>query len=209
MNTDRLYAAQADKEEGRDHDVRNAYAGRIVPSEGAFGRAWVRFNPDVKLVYVDDAEGRPRALTPKQYEVLKLALEMIKGTGMTMREMAQRLEVSPSTVSRALTKLQSFGIIRVIVGRGRWAGLVILRAAQNDGMERFRKAAKERVRRWKEAADKRVSRLWINVAPYIQRGEGNDYVSQWEVSLLTTNKGATLTAQRPWTPEELREAGII
>jgi hypothetical protein len=123
--------------------------------------------------------------------------------------MAHRLEVAPSTVSRALTKLQSFGILRVIVGRGRWAGLVIFRAVKDDGMERFRKAAKERVARWKLAAEARVSRLWINVAPYIQRGEGNDYVSQWEVSLLTTTKGATLTAQLTWTPQELREAGII
>ena len=206
MNTDRHYAAMADKEEGRDHDVLHAYGGRVVQSEGAFGRAWMRFNPAVQLIYVNDAEGRPRALTPKQYEVLKLALEMITSTGLTMRAMAHQLEVAPSTVSRALVKLQSWGIIRVIVGRGRFAGLVIFRAVKDDGMERLRDAAKARVRRWKEAAQERVSRLWINVAPYIHDKGGSSYKGHY---YLATSKDATLTTQRPWTPDELREAGII
>ena len=205
---DRHYAKLADKVEGRDHDVSVAYRDRLTQSEGAFGRAWVKFNPGVALVYVDDAEGRPRALTPKQYLVLTMALDMLNGLGkgVTMRAMATALQVAPSTVSRALTKLASWGLIAYVVGRGRWAGLVIFRRAKDDGLDRFRKAAQARVRRWSEAARDRVSRLGFNVAPYIL-GRGSD--SLRDHFLVTEYKGATLTAQRPWTVEELREGGII
>jgi DNA-binding transcriptional ArsR family regulator len=208
MTRDRHYADLADKEEGRDHRVTDKYRDTIVVSEGAFGRAWLKFNPGVPLVYVDDAEGHPRALTPKQYMVLVAALEMIDGIGITMRALAAQLEVAPSTVSRALTKLAAWGLIGYVCGRGRWAGLVIFRRAKDDGLDRFRQAAKARVRRWSEAAQRRISRLWINVAPYAldERGYHNPYY--FNIVTSSTYKSATLTAQ-PFSVEELRDAGII
>ncbi len=212
MSNDRHYAAMADKVEGRnDHDVTTAYRDRLTLSEGAFGRAWMKFNPGVQLVYVDDADGRPRALTPKQYAVLTMALDYIRDTSraLTMRDMAKLLEVAPSTVSRALTKLQAWGLIGYFVGRGRFAGLVIFRRAKDDGYDRLAKAAKARVRRWSEAAQRRISRLAVNVASMILEGERDGSYRQWATYTMDTNKDATLTVQRPWTPQELREAGII
>ncbi len=190
----------------RDPIVDPADANRATVPLGRGFALWQRMNGGAQLVWVDDAEGRPRALTPKQAQVLALALEMAVGTGMTMREMALALKVAPSTVSRALTKLAAFGLIAYVVGRGRWSGLVIFRRSSNDGLDRFRQAAKARVRRWSEAAKERVSRLWINVAPYIHEEAGSSYKGHY---YLATNKDATLTAQRPWTVQELREAGII
>jgi DNA-binding MarR family transcriptional regulator len=172
---------------------------------------WQRMNAGQHLVWVDDAEGRPRALTPRQAKVLYLALEMTSSdrAGLTMRAMATALQVAPSTVSRALTKLASWGLIAYVVGRGRWAGLVIFRRATDDGMERFRKAAQARVRRWSEAVRRRLSRLEFNVAPIALEGDrGVDSLYYWSTQ-VTNYKGATLTAQRPWTVEELRDAGII
>jgi len=170
---------------------------------------WQRMNAGQQLVWVDDAEGTPRALTPRQAKVLSLALEMIEGQGMTMRAMATALQVAPSTVSRALTKLASWGLIAYVVGRGRWAGLVIFRRAKDDGLDRFRKAAQARVRRWSEAVRRRLSRLEINVAPIALEGDrGLDSLYYWSTQ-VTNYKGATLTTQRPWTVEELREGGII
>ncbi len=159
------------------------------------GKAWTRCNPNVDLVWVDDAEGRPRALTPKQYLVLAAALDMAEGIGVTMRELAKRLEVAPSTVSRALTKLAAWGLIAYFVGRGRWAGLVIFRRAPNDGFDRMRKLAKARVQRWSLAAKARLSRLKINVAPYfLERKErGNDTLYNYLETVVTMD--ATLTAQ--------------
>jgi DNA-binding transcriptional regulator YhcF (GntR family) len=166
-----------------------------------------RFNPKEELIWLDDAEGKPRALTTRQYKVLTLALAMIEGTSrLTMRDMATALQVAPSTVSRALTKLASWGLIAYVVGRGRWAGLVIFRRAKDDGMDRFREAAKARVRRWSQAARDRVSRLEFNVASYFL---GREASPARDYYLTTKYMDATLTAQRPWTVEELRDAGII
>ncbi len=203
------YAIMADKKERDPIQGGDNVSRATVPNGRGFG-LWQRMNAGVNLVWIDDAEGRPRALTPKQYAVLVMALEMIEGTARhTMRDMAAVLKVAPSTISRALTKLASWGLIAYDVGRGRFAGLVIFRRFANDGMDDFRKSARARVQRWKEAAERRVSRLWINVASYIHEKEGSSYKGHYYLATSTLTKGATLTAQRPWTPEELREAGII
>jgi DNA-binding MarR family transcriptional regulator len=200
------YAIMADARE-RDPIQDGAMANRATVPMGRGFALWQRMNPGEQLVWVDDAEGHPRALTPKQAMVLAAALEMANGAkGMTMRELAKTLQVAPSTVSRALVKLAAWGLVAYFTGRGRWAGLVIFRRQTGDGFDRLRDAAKARVRRWKEAAQDRVSRLWVNVAPYIMEERGRGYRGHY---YLATSKDATLTAQRPWTPEELREAGII
>ena len=203
--TEKAYVKQADDALG--YKEGRKWRDDIGPADMAFGRAWLKFNPGADLIYVDDAEGRPRALTPKQYAVLVMALDIIRRTTrMTMRQMAEALGVAPSTVSRALTKLQSWGLVGVIVGRGRFAGLVIFRRTKDDGMDRFRKAAKARVWAWKLAAERRISRLWINVAPYIHDGSGTAFSDQYHYHMTITHKSATLKA---WTPDELREAGIL
>lgn len=203
------YGIIADQRD-RDPIVDPALATRATVPLGRGFALWQRMNPAASLVWVDDLEGRPRALTPKQALVLALALEMADGAkGLTMRGMATALSMAPSTVSRALTKLAAWGLIAYVVARGRFAGLVLFRRAMNDGRDRFRQAAKARVQRWKEAAKDRVSRLWVNVAPYIfedREGVATGYKSHY---YLATNKDATLTAQRPWTVQDLRDAGII
>ncbi len=201
------YASMADRME-RD-PIQGTNSTRATVPNGRGFALWQRFNAGQQLVWVDDAEGTPRALTPKQAQILAMALEMIDGTGLTMREMARSLSVAPSTVSRALGKLTAWGLIGYVVGRGRFAGLVIFRRAKDDGYDRLRKAAKARVQRWSEAAQRRISRLAINVASYILEGEREDSYSQWATYIMDTSKDATLTVQRPWTVEELREAGII
>jgi DNA-binding transcriptional regulator YhcF (GntR family) len=202
-----IYARQADRM-GRD-PVSQDHGRATVPMGRGFG-LWQRMNAGLELVYIDDAEGRPRALTPKQYAVLVMALDMIDGDMLTMRAMAAQLKVAPSTVSRALTKLAAWGIIAYVVGRGRWAGLVIIRRAKNDGLERFRKAAQTRVRNWYEAAQRRFSRSVFNVASIVHEDHrGYDSLTRYVLE-TQSSMDATLTTQRPtWTVQELREGGII
>ncbi len=206
-HSDQYYAAMADKRE-RDPIVDPADQNRATVPLGRGFALWQRMNAGAQLVWVDDMDGNPRALTPKQAMVLAAALEMIDGVGLTMRELAKSLSVAPSTVSRALTKLQAWGLIAFVVGRGRWAGLVIFRRRKDDGMDRFRQAAKARVRRWSEAAQRRISRLIVNVAPYSFDRKGYDSLTQWSLATTHTHMDATLTAQ-PFSDEELRDAGII
>lgn len=172
--------------------------GRATVPMGRGFNAWRRFHPGEELVYVDDAEGRPRGLTPKQYAVLTLALSMVDRQTHTMREMASELGVSTSTVSRALARLSAWGILAYIVGRGRYAGLVIIRRAKGDGWEHLRRAAKARVEGWRKAAEERVSRLIRNVALYHpfeeweRHGLGHVYVD-----------GMNATLTKPWTVDDL------
>jgi DNA-binding MarR family transcriptional regulator len=200
-----FYAIEADRMERNPVQAPDANGRATVPMGRGFA-LWQRMNAGAQLVWIDDADGNPRAITPKQAQVLNLALEMIgHGRGITMRDMAATLKVAPSTVSRAITKLQAFGIIGVIVGRGRYAGLVIFRRVQGDGYERLMTSAKARVRRWSEAVKRRISRLEINVAPYIlDRERGVDSLYHWFLG-TNTYKSATLTAQlsKAWTADEL------
>ena len=191
--------------EARQRDPVVDIANRASVANGRMSR-WERFNRGVELVYINDMEGNPRAITPKQRSVLDLALSCIDGEMLTMREMAVRLGMAASTVSRTLAKLQAWGVLAYIVGRGRWAGLVIMRRAKGDPYDYLRRAAKERVKRWYEAAQRRLSRLAFNVAPYINE-EGRRVLT--DPLSTTSSKGATLTAQRSWTPDELRSVGIL
>ena len=194
------YANMADEQE-RDPIQGGTVTRATVPMGRGFA-LWRRINPGLDLVYVDDAEGRPRALTPKQYAVLSLALEMIEGTGMTMRDMALVLEVAPSTVSRALTKLVAWGLIAYLVGRGRYAGLVIFRRAKDDGFDRLRKAAKQRVWRWSQYAASRISRLKINVASIysLKEIEASGYLSVYGYVMDATLTEQLIAMERddPW-----------
>ena len=205
LNRAAIYGAMADKAE---RDPVSEFNGRAtVPMGRGFG-LWQRMNPGKQLVSVFDMEGRERFLTPTQAEVAGLAMSMVDGEMLTMRAMATRLSVAPSTVSRALTKLSAWGIVAYVVGRGRFAGLVIMKRARGDGLDRFRDAAKARVRRWSESVKRRLSRLESNVAPYVfERGRGVDSLYYYLTS-IDTSKSATLTAQLSWSAEELAEVGL-
>jgi len=200
---DRYYAAMADRME-RDPIGPDGSGRATVPNGRGFAK-WRRFHADAVLVWVQSMDGRMVALTPKQAEVYDLAKSLMSDP-QTMREMARRLRVAPSTVSRALVKLAAWGLIAYVAMRGRYAAVVIVLRHVGDGRDRFRQAAKAKVLEWSKAAERRISRLWANVAPYIIEDEGKGAGSVYRDHYLVT-MDATLKA--PWTPEELREAGII
>lgn len=204
----RIYGAMADRMERDPIQGGDSSTRATVPMGRGFA-LWQRMNMDKQLVWIDDMDGHPRALTPKQAQVLAMALDMIDGIGLTMREMALQLHMAPSTISRALTKFAAWGLIGYIVGRGRWAGLVIFRRTVDDGKDRFRKAAKARVWRWSQAAARRLSRLESNVASYFHERKGGSESDSLTTYVSSISMDATLTAQLPWTVQELREAGII
>jgi len=203
------YGNMADARE-RDPIVDPADANRATVPLGRGFALWQRMNAGAQLVWIDDFEGRPRALTPKQALVISFARSMVDGRMLTMRAMAVELGVNVSTVSRALVKAQAWGLLVYMVGRGRFAGLVIVNYARDHAyLDSRRKAARERVQRWSEAAKGRISRLWANVAPYIIEGEGIGTTTSVRSNYYYYSMDATLTAQRPWTVQELRESGII
>lgn len=175
--------------------------GRAAQPMGKGFHTWRRFNEAAELVSVFDDGGREWFLTPKQAKVYDLARTFVDNGTTKIRWMATELGFAPSTVSRALWKLQAIGLIAFIAGRGRYAGLLIINRAKGDGLERFRKAAKAKLREWRMAAERRVLRLKFNVASCYSwkdvevHGFGNVYVDVM---------GATLN--RPWTASEIEDS---
>lgn len=159
---------------------------------------WLRFNRNVELVYVTDIDGNMKGLTPKQLTVY-LGVKRLAGTGVrvTQRHLGELLQMAPSSVSRALVKLASFGLIAYQSNRGRYGGTVFLLRRAGDGLEWCRDAAKATVRRWARAANDRISRLRSNVASYLPGRERELY--QYPMYIGRNIKTG-------WTAQEVAEA---
>lgn len=202
MTNDRYYAAMADRIEGRDHEVRSKYGDRMVVSEGATGRAWLKFNPGQTLVWIE-VDGKDRWLTRRQADLLDVLQTFGDGSIIRMRDVAHSLHVSPSTVSRGMVKLASMGLVTYVTSRGRHGATIVYRMVGehfSDVRKRLREAAKAKVRAWAKASHERVSRLFRNVAPYgtwkeIEPHNLSTYYYSMDATLKTT-----------WTLEEIHEA---
>jgi predicted transcriptional regulator len=197
-----LYAAQADAKE-RDPIQGGDIGNRATVPMGRGFALYKRFHPGARYVAVTTLDGRIVELTRTQADVFDLARTYIDGESITMRQLADILKVAPSTVWRALVKLTAFGLIAYVTMRGHYGGTFLFARGRNDAFGHLQRAAKERVKRWADATKERFSRLRDSVAPYVL-DRGRDSLSDYFLS--TTYKGATL---KEWTPQELREAGII
>ncbi len=173
-----VYGQLADKPY-RDPIQGEAINRAVVPMGRGFA-TWQRFHPGEQAIWVDDMEGRPRALTPKQYLVFEAVRSHFGGSPVTMRYLASQLSVSVSTISRAMVKLASWGLIAYIVGRGRYAAMLIVKRVSGDGLDRLREVAKAKVRAWSQATERRLLRVKINVATYFSyeevRSHGYEHV---------------------------------
>lgn len=199
----RIYGGIADKMERDPYGPDGGGRATVVNGRGF---RWQRFHSAEELLWVTTIDGRMVGLTPWQAKVYDLARTYVDRGTTSMRSMALILGCAPSTVSRALVKLMSWGLLGYMTGRGRYYGMLVFSMHKGDGLDRFRQVARAKVAQWKKATEARISRLWVNVAPYLL-DEGRDTDSLTTAYLHTPiAKVATLKA---WTPEELREAGII
>jgi len=200
MTTDWRAGHYAGVWEQRQRDPISVNGTAAVPMSRGFAM-YRRFNPQAELITVFDDRGHERLITRKQADVFDLAKSLID-TSTTVRAMADTLRVSPSTVSRALVKLASFGLIGYLSGRGKYGGVTIFRRVAGDGLERFTKLAKAKVAEWRKASERRLSRLQSNVAPYLnERREVLDSLYYYLTQLPST-KSATL---EPWTAADMAE----
>lgn len=197
-----MYASRADAKE-RDPIVIPGEHGRADIANGRMSK-WERFHKGENLVWVDCPDGRTVALTHRQISTLT-SIRRLAGTGVriTMRGLAAHVGQSPSSVSRTAVKLASFGFIAYQSNRGRYGGTVWVLRSAGDTLGWFQEAAKAKVRRWAKAAQERFSRLISNVAPYPY-----DEMSRLRAS-TSTSTYIERNIRTGWTPQELREAGII
>ncbi len=194
-----VYAGMAD---GFDRDPYGPDgSGRAQVVNGRGFQKWQRFSQQ-EVVWVTDADGNPAWLTRTQLDLYQLALTFVDNGTTSIRFLAQVLKCSPSTVSRGMVKLASFGLLAAMTGRGRYSGTLILRLPADGSLKRLREAAKAKVRLWAKQAEARISRLWLNVAPYKVLEEKGTETRDTHYSSIGRNIEA-------FSVQDLREAGII
>ena len=197
------YAKLADKIERDPYGPDGG--GRAVVVNGRGWQRYKRFRGSGDLVTVTTLQGKLVELTRIQANVLDIARTKIDTGPTSMRDIAAEAGVHASTVYRALVKLSSYGLIAYITARGWKHGTMILRRGANDGLERFQERAKATVRKWAAATEARFARLRASVATYIlEGGRRGDTLSDY--FLVTEVATKTVAA---WSPDELREVGII
>jgi predicted transcriptional regulator len=199
-----VYARMADAKERDPYGPDGS--GRAIVVNGRGFQKWRRFHTGEATVWVTNPDGQNYELTTTQHRVYRACLTL-SDEHPTLAVFADSLGVSRSTVWRALVKLVAFGLIIYRTARGRYARMIIFPRVKGDGLHRMRKQAIAKVREWSQAAQRRISRLEFNVAPYILEGESIRSDSLGQYLELVTSKSATLKME--WTPQELREAGII
>lgn len=199
--TVKYYGVQADKKERDPYGPDGT--GRAVVVNGRGFALYKRFRRG-DTVTVTTLQGKYVELTRTQADVLDVARTYIDQR-ISMAVIADEIHVARSTVWRALVKLSSFGLIAYATARGFKHGTIILRRGANDGLDRFQRAAQATVKKWAEATRERFARLRATVATYVlEEGRRGDTLSDY--FLVTSN---TVVATKAWTPEELRDAGII
>ncbi len=201
---ERYYVLMADAmHTARERDPISEYNGRATVPMGRGFNMWTRFNNADDLVW-GEVNGKPFWMTRKQADLYALCRSLVDAGMVTMRSMAQTLNVSPSTVSRGMVKLASLGLIAYRSQRGKYAGMIIMLRVKGDTLQRYQDAAKAKVRQWREAAERRLSRLRSNVASIYPREVESVYGSRWDQYLTVTAKGATLDVE--WTAAEIAES---
>ena len=196
------YMRMADARE-RDPIIIPGEHGRADVPNGKRGR-WGRYNNSADLVWVTNLEGRLVSLTRNQTNVYGEAQRLDRtGVRVTMRALAANLGVAPSTVYRALVRLQALSLIAYQSNRGRLGGVVFLLREVGDGLDWARDEAKATLRKWWKASEDRISRLRLNVASCFPGREQELYQHR---TVPVTVQSATFSE---WTIQDFREAGLM
>jgi len=134
--------------EGYYHSLLSAYSGRIALSEvGELARPMTKGWPNAPTIPFRDAYGRDHLVTEKQYAIYMWALGKLAmlDTTIRMRDVADQLHVSVSTVSNTLRKLMAWGMLAYWSYRGRYGKTVLWQRSKGDGLERFADFARAKI----------------------------------------------------------------
>lgn len=170
--------------------VLNATGRAAVLSPG-----WKRYHPTEATVEVIDLDGKRRYLTPTQHRVL-LATRSLRDTA-SMRTIAASIGVATSTVSRALLRLASLGLVAYDVVRGRYGGVTVVRAVGRELQERAQRA-------WGRLRDARMKQE----ARWYDRLSRSGYPGAFNVASYMSMDATLKIANTPWTVQDMVEAGL-
>jgi predicted transcriptional regulator len=154
---------------------RDVSLGRtdMVTSEIAVGRAampmtagWAQYHPGERPVSVIDIDGKVRWITPKQYAVYQAVLTLKERA--SMARIASSLGYATSTVSRALLRLASLGLLAYDVAKGRYGGIVILKATREAAQRAWEKLKAYRIKREARWYERLTRSGYPTLRPYVE-----------------------------------------
>jgi len=141
---DRYYAGLSDRNDRIEASRPHYYGGN---AQVAALRCFKRYHKDA-TTDITDLWGRTRWMTHKQAAIHGVLLRSgTSGERTTMSAIASEVGCCVSTVSRAILKISSWGIIAVDVTRGRHGGIRVRLRSLGDDLQSYAVAAWERIRR--------------------------------------------------------------
>jgi len=196
------YGQLADQEArfmAQELDPDRGFMGLNDPSTAAL-RCFRAFHKDAHLTFVD-VNGVTRWMTAKQARVHAILMRhAVSGVGtITQKAIAAEALCTPSTVSRAVLKFQSWGIFAMIVFRGRNGGMHVILRWATDKLERFAVAAKARIRaQLLKVASRERARREDHGRTVDVYGKGRNFYRKEPLS----------DVGRPWTTAEIDAMGL-
>jgi predicted transcriptional regulator len=160
------------------------------------------FNQNRPTVMVIDIDGRERWITTKQEQVLVAAIRL-RGRGQyTVTAIAASIGQCPSSVSRTLIKLESFGLIAYDTKRGRYGGVefitVLIAEAKDRAQEAWErlKAARQKVQ--VRLMDRLTRTGYFNVASMVNKDA--TLTMDWEEydDIIASEHSQAAAEQRKW-----------
>ena len=155
-----------------------------------------RYNRDAHYANVNDSDGIARWVTQKQMRVYGIFARMsVSHERTTMREIAKEAQCCPATVSRAVVKLQGWGLFAIDVVRGRHGGVQI-RAGR---IEAYVLRARAKLREWGQKVRDRAQKLNVSSRDVVRKEMEAQY--QKDMKTLKTDlvrMDETFTAFMAW-----------
>lgn len=158
-----------------------------------------RYNRDAHYADIADSGGILHWVTQKQMRIHGIIARMaVTHEHGTMRDMAREAQCCPATVSRAIVKLQGWGLFAIDVVRGRNGGVQI-RAGR---LETYVLRARAKLREWAQKVRDRAQKLNVSSKRDVRKEQEEDYLkrgSDLKQQLLVVDE--TFTAFMAWREE--------
>lgn len=141
---------EADKE-ARSNHKRYTQSDGIAPLTDG----WSKYNRNKATIRLRDAWGKEHWITEKQGDVLSAATRLQGRGHFTVTMVAASVGQAPSSVSRSLLKLASFGLVAYDTKRGRYGGVEFIRVLI-DELKARAQSAWERLKAMRMKAEARI-----------------------------------------------------
>ncbi len=166
---------------------RSAVSEDMGRASQPMGKGWRDYHKGEATIEVIGFDGQRHYITPKQYQVYR-AVQLLKERA-TLTMIAASIGVATSTVSRALLRLASFGLVAYDTQRGRYGGVTMLALASVD-------------------LKRRAQAAWEVLKGYRMRAEARWYERLARSGYSILRPIGVVNAKLNWTPDDMASVDL-